>query len=226
MLGFINSLVFMNEFGQYATWTLVAIFLSIALLVGGVVLLSLKKPETPEDATAGPRGRGARTGMEDVNGTISVSGDDPSMKMKPITGNGSRKKGSSNSRPSPGGRKASGTRAWAGEDDAESSAAGVNGGAWEVGSDVSEEEDEPRRSGVGQGRVKGERGGLLFDAEPMGVDEDDVDELGKRGYDGDEMEEHGPAGYASVGIADREADSRQVGKARKDEDPFGDFEAA
>ncbi|WVF72206.1 hypothetical protein IAT40_007018 [Kwoniella sp. CBS 6097] len=40
--GFINSLIFYNEAGQYARWVLIAVFVSIAVLVSGVVLLSLK----------------------------------------------------------------------------------------------------------------------------------------------------------------------------------------
>ncbi|OCF36656.1 hypothetical protein I316_01909 [Kwoniella heveanensis BCC8398] len=42
VFGFINSLIFYNEAGQYARWVLIAVFVSIAVLVSGVVLLSLK----------------------------------------------------------------------------------------------------------------------------------------------------------------------------------------
>ncbi|KAF8345899.1 hypothetical protein F5887DRAFT_963989 [Amanita rubescens] len=47
--GFLNSLVFNNEVGAYSGWTLFLIFLSILVLIAGVVLLTLKKPEPPED---------------------------------------------------------------------------------------------------------------------------------------------------------------------------------
>ncbi|WWC69395.1 uncharacterized protein I206_103334 [Kwoniella pini CBS 10737] len=40
--GFINSLIFYDEAGQYARWVLVAVFISIGVLISGVVLLSLK----------------------------------------------------------------------------------------------------------------------------------------------------------------------------------------
>lgn len=36
---FVNSLIFLNQSGAYETWVLVAVFLSIALLVAGVVSL-------------------------------------------------------------------------------------------------------------------------------------------------------------------------------------------
>ena len=39
---FINSLIFFDQSKQYARWVLVAVFLSIAVLISGVVLLSLK----------------------------------------------------------------------------------------------------------------------------------------------------------------------------------------
>jgi hypothetical protein len=34
---FVNSLIFLNQSGAYETWVLVAVFMSIGLLVGGVV---------------------------------------------------------------------------------------------------------------------------------------------------------------------------------------------
>ncbi|ORY27172.1 hypothetical protein BCR39DRAFT_538725 [Naematelia encephala] len=42
VFGFINSLIFYDEAVQYARWVLVAVFLSIGVLIAGVVLLSLK----------------------------------------------------------------------------------------------------------------------------------------------------------------------------------------
>ena len=43
--GFLNSLIFNNEVEAYKSWTLFLIFLSIIVLIGGVVLLTHKKPE-------------------------------------------------------------------------------------------------------------------------------------------------------------------------------------
>ncbi|WVR05179.1 hypothetical protein IAU60_002191 [Kwoniella sp. DSM 27419] len=42
VFGFINSLIFYDEAGQYARWVMVAVFISIGVLISGVVLLSLK----------------------------------------------------------------------------------------------------------------------------------------------------------------------------------------
>ncbi|OXH40509.1 hypothetical protein J008_01160 [Cryptococcus neoformans] len=42
VFGFVNSLIFYDETKQYARWVLIAVFLSIAVLISGVVLLSLK----------------------------------------------------------------------------------------------------------------------------------------------------------------------------------------
>jgi len=44
--GWLNSLVFMDEVDSYSNWTLFAIFISICILIFGVVLLTSKKPES------------------------------------------------------------------------------------------------------------------------------------------------------------------------------------
>jgi len=44
--GFLNSLIFMDEVDAYKPWTLFAVFVSIGVLISGVVLLTNKKPET------------------------------------------------------------------------------------------------------------------------------------------------------------------------------------
>lgn len=46
--GFLNSLVFNDEVDAYKSWDLFLIFLSVVVLIGGVVLLTNKKPEKPE----------------------------------------------------------------------------------------------------------------------------------------------------------------------------------
>ncbi|KAF5393269.1 hypothetical protein D9757_000629 [Collybiopsis confluens] len=43
--GFLNSLIFNNEVDAYQSWTLFLIFISILILISGVVLLTHKKPE-------------------------------------------------------------------------------------------------------------------------------------------------------------------------------------
>lgn len=44
--GFLNSLIFNNEVDKYKSWVLFLIFVSILVLISGVVLLTHKKPET------------------------------------------------------------------------------------------------------------------------------------------------------------------------------------
>jgi len=51
--GFLNSLIFNNEVNSYESWTLFLIFLSIFVLVSGVVLLTHKKPEPVVAKTKG-----------------------------------------------------------------------------------------------------------------------------------------------------------------------------
>ncbi|CCA66332.1 hypothetical protein PIIN_00018 [Serendipita indica DSM 11827] len=51
--GFLDSLVFNDEIDAYEPWTLFLIFASIVVLIGGVVLLTLKKPEKPKPKTPG-----------------------------------------------------------------------------------------------------------------------------------------------------------------------------
>jgi len=54
-MGFLDSLIFNNEVDAYESWTLFLIFVSIIILVSGVVLLTHKKPDkhaSTENATA------------------------------------------------------------------------------------------------------------------------------------------------------------------------------
>ncbi|GJJ06567.1 hypothetical protein Clacol_000760 [Clathrus columnatus] len=48
--GFLNSLIFNDQVDAYQTWDLFLIFLSIVVLIGGVVLLTNKKPEKPQQS--------------------------------------------------------------------------------------------------------------------------------------------------------------------------------
>ncbi|EKM81025.1 hypothetical protein AGABI1DRAFT_71748 [Agaricus bisporus var. burnettii JB137-S8] len=49
--GFLNSLIFNDEVGAYKSWTLFLIFVSILVLICGVVLLTHKKPEPKSSKT-------------------------------------------------------------------------------------------------------------------------------------------------------------------------------
>ncbi|KAK0461173.1 uncharacterized protein EV420DRAFT_1530703 [Desarmillaria tabescens] len=64
--GFLDSLIFNNEVDSYQSWTLFLIFVSILILISGVVLLTHKKPEPGSKAlgsasavvvSSNPRGR-------------------------------------------------------------------------------------------------------------------------------------------------------------------------
>ncbi|CAE6482809.1 unnamed protein product [Rhizoctonia solani] len=58
--GFLNSLVFNDEIDAYKGWTLFAITVSIMVLIGGVVLLTTKKPDPPSANAATAVGAPAR----------------------------------------------------------------------------------------------------------------------------------------------------------------------
>ena len=63
--GFLNSLIFNNEVDAYKPWVLFLIFLSIAVLVSGVVLLTHKKPDhATKSSSAGAADGGARSSKE------------------------------------------------------------------------------------------------------------------------------------------------------------------
>ncbi|CAE6419790.1 unnamed protein product [Rhizoctonia solani] len=59
--GFLNSLVFNDEIDAYKGWTLFAIAASILVLIGGVVLLTTKKPDPASANAAATIGAPART---------------------------------------------------------------------------------------------------------------------------------------------------------------------
>jgi hypothetical protein len=50
--GWLNSLIFTNATDAFASWTLFLIFVSILVLISGVVLLTHKKPDVPVHAPA------------------------------------------------------------------------------------------------------------------------------------------------------------------------------
>ncbi|PBK74449.1 hypothetical protein ARMSODRAFT_952094 [Armillaria solidipes] len=78
--GFLDSLIFNNEVDSYQSWTLFLIFLSILILISGVVLLTHKKPEPGSKALASapvvssnPRGRKSKRAS---TSKVSLTGDD------------------------------------------------------------------------------------------------------------------------------------------------------
>ncbi|KAJ9105016.1 hypothetical protein QFC20_004457 [Naganishia adeliensis] len=177
VLGFVNSLIFMNETDQYETWALVAIFLSIGVLVAGVVLLSLKKTD-PEDAPGH---------------TVSATNPANSMRLNPLQASANmRSMGASSS--CRGNARWANSRSTSYQNDGDEE----NQVVWEVGSisdesDVEKDGKEPHGRGVGGVRdVYGERGGLLHR---------DDDEEGKPAAD--KVEGYETVRSPSVGSPDR-----------------------
>ncbi|KAG8707612.1 hypothetical protein FRC08_000387, partial [Ceratobasidium sp. 394] len=84
--GFLNSLVFNDEIDAYKGWTLFAIFVSILILIGGVVLLTLKKPDpVPANSTALGTPSRARTKASDEE-----AGDERDLEALHTSGPGQR----------------------------------------------------------------------------------------------------------------------------------------
>ncbi|KIO30760.1 hypothetical protein M407DRAFT_20285 [Tulasnella calospora MUT 4182] len=74
--GFLNSLIFNDEVDAYKPWTLFCLFLSIVVLISGVVLLTHKKPE-PKPA-ANPTGTG-----DDAHSMRTLTSPSKSQKAGP-----------------------------------------------------------------------------------------------------------------------------------------------
>ncbi|KAH9914016.1 uncharacterized protein B0H18DRAFT_1046835 [Fomitopsis serialis] len=75
--GFLNSLIFNDEVDAYQPWTLFLIFVSMIILISGVVLLTYKKPEK-KPTTAGPPGAVAMSSRTPRRGNGRKSDDDDS----------------------------------------------------------------------------------------------------------------------------------------------------
>ncbi|KAF8664376.1 hypothetical protein AX16_000747 [Volvariella volvacea WC 439] len=76
--GFLNSLIFNDEVDSYQTWTLFLIFVSIFILISGVVLLTHKKPDPVSStnksiALSRPR-RKSKTGSNGKGADVDVEG--------------------------------------------------------------------------------------------------------------------------------------------------------
>ncbi|KAF8608747.1 hypothetical protein BDV93DRAFT_518811 [Ceratobasidium sp. AG-I] len=85
--GFLNSLVFNNEIDAYKGWTLFAIFVSISVLIGGVVLLTLKKPDPVAANATAASGTPARTR---VKASDEELGDERDLEALHTSGPGER----------------------------------------------------------------------------------------------------------------------------------------
>ncbi|KAK0212748.1 hypothetical protein DFS33DRAFT_1377215 [Desarmillaria ectypa] len=79
--GFLDSLIFNNEVDSYQSWTLFLVFVSILILISGVVLLTHKKPEPGSKAlgspsapvvSSNPRGRKSKRAS---TSKVSLTGD-------------------------------------------------------------------------------------------------------------------------------------------------------
>lgn len=77
---FLNSLIFYDQSGQYAGWALAAVFLSISVLISGVVLLSMKRVENTETQTPvvnlqAPRRQRASSGASSDETAVEREGE-------------------------------------------------------------------------------------------------------------------------------------------------------
>ncbi|KAH9830710.1 uncharacterized protein C8Q71DRAFT_716260 [Rhodofomes roseus] len=86
--GFLDSLIFNDEVDAYQPWTLFLIFVSMIILISGVVLLTYKKPEKKPSTTVTPgtvamasrsprRGGGPKGDDEDDEQDALREGDEP-----------------------------------------------------------------------------------------------------------------------------------------------------
>jgi magnesium transporter len=76
---FLDSLIFNDQVDSYKSWTLFLIFVSILILISGVVLLTHKKPEhtptPPGSASVAPIFRSRRSGVTDKMGGDVEAGE-------------------------------------------------------------------------------------------------------------------------------------------------------
>ncbi|OXC69746.1 hypothetical protein AYX13_01512 [Cryptococcus neoformans] len=186
VFGFVNSLIFYDETKQYARWVLIAVFLSIAVLISGVVLLSLKSS--------------ANTSSDPYTVSAQPTG---SMRLRPRTPKSETVAENDEAGPSDYRKE---------EDDEEYGGdSGPRDVLWEVGSvsDHSGDDDgheaEEEGTGRGVGGVKGgtgERRGLL------GEEEQDVHEgEDKEGATGNPFEDgdEGFGEYEGVNVEEEQS---------------------
>ncbi|KAL0250399.1 hypothetical protein I308_102572 [Cryptococcus tetragattii IND107] len=191
VFGFVNSLVFYDEIKQYARWVLIVVFLSIAVLISGVVLLSLKSS--------------ANTSSDPYTVSAQPSG---SMRLRPRTPKSEMDAGNNG--------EAAGPSAYLHKEEEDEEYEGVSGPGnvlWEVGSvsdhSGDEHEGEEERTGKGVGGVKGgtgERRGLLGEEEQdvhEGEDKEGEDKKGATRNPFDD-EEDGFGEYEGVNVEEEQ----------------------
>ncbi|RSH94093.1 hypothetical protein EHS25_006747 [Saitozyma podzolica] len=155
VFGFINSLIFYDEVGQYARWVLVAVFLSMGVLIAGVVLLSLK---SSAKATTDP---------------YTVSTEPPgAVRLRPRAPKFAEDADSAEAGAGAGAGPSTSKRDEVDEEH-EDERRPREDVLWEVGSvsddgTVGGEGGEEKRKGIGGGDVRGERRGLLVEDEDEG----------------------------------------------------------
>jgi hypothetical protein len=212
---FINSLIFYDEAGQYARWVLVAVFLSIAVLISGVVRLSF------DTETIYAQMLTRKQVLLSLKSSAKAATDPYTVTTQPA--------GSVRLRPRAHNFAAEGEDVEAGPSNQHRERQSGEGGdapdggredvLWEVGSlsDKSELEEvkldgEEKRLGVGGGDMRGERRGLLVadDAEA----EDDEEDGGKERATG--------AGTATLGPDVPEEAERNP---FADEEGFGEYKS-
>ncbi|BEI83663.1 hypothetical protein CcaverHIS002_0402670 [Cutaneotrichosporon cavernicola] len=166
VFGFINALIFYDQAGSYTRWVLVMVFVSIGVLIGGVILLSTK----PEDSEPSDE-----------------SNTDPAIRMRPGTSRpplarSGAAMGASGARTLDDTRKPSEDHpqevVWDLGEDSDDEDANANANdrlvkeAEERKEEPDSDEDEDEGRGVGGTKEsRGERGGLLLQ-----TDEDDMED--------------------------------------------------
>ncbi|KAJ9093893.1 hypothetical protein QFC21_006266 [Naganishia friedmannii] len=200
VLGFVNSLIFMNETTQYETW----------------VLLSLKKTEPDPAGGHTVSVTNPSTSMR-LNPLMHQQGRTSARPPLTTAASGSNTRARANSRLSPRQTEPDSTIA------ADSSVEQV---VWEVGSVSDDSDDDAEKPGAGPRGVGGvakdgygERGGLLFDREEEdeeGAATGKVADVGATNKEDD---------YRAVDALSHSGGSKRR-SGEDEEDPFGDFESA
>ncbi|KAI0768750.1 hypothetical protein BD413DRAFT_561088 [Trametes elegans] len=83
-VGFLDSLIFNDEVDAYQSWTLFLIFVSMIVLVSGVVLLTYKKPEDKAHAPASAVPLSARDRRSTKKGGAGLEDDDEEEALRDI----------------------------------------------------------------------------------------------------------------------------------------------
>ncbi|WVQ78317.1 hypothetical protein IAT38_000402 [Cryptococcus sp. DSM 104549] len=194
VFGFINSLIFYDEAGKYARWVLIAVFCSIAVLISGVVLLSLKSS--------------AKTASDPY--TVSTQPSN-SMRLRPRT-HGKRSSAAGAEAGLAAGATEmgeAGPSKYAGGEDEDGAFTAEEvrqeNVLWEVGSVSSDEGNDEEKEGEKGKGVGGVRGGTGERRGLLGEEEEDL-------HEGDEENR------------DRERQGERDQGSDDEDDGFGDYE--